>query len=190
MTEPRSKLTAHEKEFLRTLARAAIAAAARSETAPDPKSLAREYGIDLDGALGQSRGAFVTLTREGRLRGCIGYIQGFKPLTEAVIDNARNAAVGDPRFPPLNEQELEGLEWEISALTPLRSVPSPDAIRIGVHGVLLGCRGRQSVFLPQVAKDEGWDVQTMLDHLALKAGLPADAWRDGADLQVFEAEVF
>lgn len=183
-------LDSTQRHFLRELAWRTIAAAARGHELPGAEPLARELGIALEGELARARGAFVTITRGGRLRGCIGYIQGIKPLFEAVRDNARSAAVGDPRFPPLTEDELEGLEWEISALTPLRKVGSPDEIRIGEHGVLLSCQGRQSVFLPQVAIEQGWDVETTLDQLALKAGLAPGAWRAGAGFQVFSAEIF
>lgn len=188
MSEP--ILDPQQRHYLRELAWRTVAAAARGETPPRAEPLARELGIELEGELARQRGAFVTLTRGGRLRGCIGYIQGIKPLFEAVRDNARSAAIGDPRFPPLSAGELDGLEWEISALTPLRPIDSPDEIRVGVHGVLLHCQGRQSVFLPQVAVEQGWDVETTLDQLALKAGLAPGAWRAGAELQVFEAEVF
>ena len=107
-----------------------------------------------------------------------------------MVESGGNAAVRDPRFPPLRPTELPDLELEISVLTPLAPVAGPDAIVPGHHGVLLESGGRSAVFLPQVAPEQGWDRETLLDHLALKAGLPADAWRHGASLQVFAAEVF
>jgi AmmeMemoRadiSam system protein A len=157
---------------------------------PDPESLAARRGLVPGPALTGHRGAFVTLRAAGSLRGCIGTIEGVCPLTEAVLRNARAAACEDPRFAPVSPAELDGLDLEISALTPLVPVASPDDIVVGRHGVLLSAGGRRAVFLPQVASEEGWDRTTMLRHLARKAGLPPDAWRDGAGFQVFEAEVF
>jgi AmmeMemoRadiSam system protein A len=133
---------------------------------------------------------FVTLHRQGRLRGCIGYIEGIKPLAEAVVDNGRSAAVGDPRFAPVTAGELDQLEIEVSALTPLRPVSGPEDIEIGRHGIVLAKGGRRAVFLPQVAPEQGWDLTTTLGHLALKAGLGPDGWQEGARFEVFEAEVF
>lgn len=135
-------------------------------------------------------GVFVTLTEEGELRGCIGSIVATEPLVQNVVSNAVNAALQDPRFPPVTRAELDRIEIEISVLTPLQPVPGPEAIVVGRHGVVLAQGGRRAVFLPQVAPEQGWDRDTMLDHLAVKAGLSRDAWRSGATFQVFEARVF
>jgi len=132
----------------------------------------------------------VTLTRDGDLRGCIGYIEGTCSLIEAVLRNARAAACQDPRFTPVGAGELESLELEISALTPLQPVATAEDIEVGRHGVVLDCGGRRSVFLPQVATEQGWDLTHLLGHLALKAGLTSNGWQDGARFLVFEAEVF
>lgn len=141
-------------------------------------------------------GAFVTLNhpevkpgRPGRLRACVGVIEARESVVEAVVHAAVSAS-RDPRFPPLEFEELEGLEVEVSLLAPSRRVPGPEAIRVGVHGVVLSKNGRQAVFLPQVAPEQGWDRDTMLDHLARKAGLAADAWRSGTTFEVFTAQVF
>jgi len=182
--------TTAERGFLRDLAWAAVRAAARGEPAPDPAELARAYDLDPGATLAEPRGAFVTLTAGGALRGCIGYIEGVCPLVEAVASNARSATCADPRFPPVAPEEVDGLELEISVLTPLRPVAGPAEIEVGRHGVLLRKGGCSAVFLPQVAPEQGWDRDTMLNHLAHKAGLPPDAWRQGARLLVFEAEVF
>ena len=175
-------LTDADRELLRELARQAVAAAARGE---DPPPLP-----PLDGILGEPRGVFVTLTRSGALRGCIGSLVGRLPLAESVRESGRNAAVNDPRFPPLSPGELDGLDLEVSVLSPLTDVDGPEAIAVGRHGVLLRHGNRQAVFLPQVAPEQGWDRDTMLAQLALKAGLPADAWRSGATFRVFTADVF
>ena len=178
---PTTSLTDTDRHFLVNLARQAVTAAVQGEPAP--------AAVAVSPALTEPRGAFVTLTRDGRLRGCIGYIEGVKPLVEAVVDNAASAATGDPRFPPVSEDELADLQVEVSALTPLRSVSGPTDIEIGRHGILLSKAGHQAVFLPQVAPEQGWDRDTTLENLALKAGLPADAWRQDCEFQVFEAEI-
>lgn len=183
-------LTPEEKSFLRDLAERSVRAAVQGGPAPDPRKLAEAIDLPLEPRLGQKRGVFVTLTAGGNLRGCIGYIEGHKALIDAVVDNGRSAAVGDPRFSPVTARELPGIEIEISALTPLRTVEGPEEIEIGRHGVLLSARGRRAVFLPQVAVEQGWDLETTLGHLALKAGLAPNAWQEGAHLQVFEAEIF
>ncbi len=177
-----ASLSAADRELLRELARQAVAAAARREAPPSLPPLV--------GVLAEPRGVFVTLTRGGALRGCIGSLVGRLPLAEAVRESGRNAAVHDPRFRPVHPDELDGLDLEVSVLSPLVEVEGPGAIEVGRHGVLLGCGGRQAVFLPQVATEQGWDRDTMLSQLALKAGLAADAWRRGTSFQVFTADVF
>jgi len=179
-----------ERALLRDLALRTVAATARGEAPPDPAGAAREHGLDLDGVLAERRGVFVTLTRDGALRGCVGTIEGRRPLAEAVIGAARSAAAADPRFPPVGSAEAALLDLEVSVLTTLLPVPGPEAIEVGRHGVLLRRGARQAVFLPQVAPEQGWDRETMLTHLALKAGLPPDAWRKGARFEVFTADVF
>ena len=185
-----ARLTADEQRFLRSLARLAVQAAVKGERPPDAHALAAAAGLPLEPRLTARRGAFVTLTSGGRLRGCIGYIEGVKPLIDAVADNGRSAAVRDPRFPAVTPEELDDLDLEISALTPLVEVAGPDDIVIGRHGVCLAKGGRQAVFLPQVAPVQGWDRDTTLTQLALKAGLGPDGWRQGAEFRVFEAHVF
>jgi len=104
--------------------------------------------------------------------------------------NAINAAVNDPRFPPVQPEEIPHLHIEISVLTPLQPLDDYRRIEIGKHGVLLSKNGRRAVFLPQVAPEQGWDLEEMLTNLAHKAGLPGDAWKEGASFEVFEAIVF
>lgn len=191
MPEPApDRLLPAERAFLRELARLAFVAAVSGSPPPDPYALAAGAGLPLAPRLDAPRGAFVTLTLDGRLRGCIGVIEGVLPLVQAVADNAAAAAVDDPRFRPVSPPELPRLEFEVSALTPLRRVAGPAEIEIGRHGILLSRRGRRAVFLPQVAPAEGWDLETTLTQLALKAGLAPDGWRQDAVFQVFEADVF
>jgi AmmeMemoRadiSam system protein A len=141
-------------------------------------------------------GAFVTLNHQGRkpgepgrLRACMGVIEARQPLEDAVVQAAVWAA-RDPRFPRLQAGELQNLEVEVSVLSPAHPVAGPDAIVVGRHGVILEKGGHRALFLPQVATEQGWDRTTMLDHLARKAGLPDDGWRNGARFEVFTAQVF
>ncbi|MFA6112157.1 MAG: AmmeMemoRadiSam system protein B [Candidatus Latescibacterota bacterium] len=141
-------------------------------------------------ALRQHRGAFVTLQQQGQLRGCIGHMAEDTPLALTVARMALQAAFHDPRFPPVGVAEVAGLELEISALTPFARVSGPEAVVVGRDGVLLEKGGRRAVFLPQVAPEQGWGRDEMLDHLCAKAGLPVGCWQHGADLSTFQAEVF
>jgi AmmeMemoRadiSam system protein A len=104
--------------------------------------------------------------------------------------NAVNAALEDPRFQPMTSGELDEVEVEISALTPMREVAGPDEIVLGRHGVLLKKGRHSAVYLPQVASQQGWNLEQTLNHLARKAGLPTNGWREGATFEVFEATVF
>jgi len=182
-------LTPTERSYLCQLADRAIRAAVEGTAVPDPADVAKEAGVELTPALQEERGAFVTLTRDGNLRGCIGYIEGIKPLVEAVIDNGAAAATGDPRFEPVTAAELDQLEIEVSALTPLVEVDGPDDIEIGRHGIHIEKGSRRAVFLPQVATEQGWNINETLIHLCLKAQLPSNGWRMGCTMKVFEAEI-
>lgn len=136
-------------------------------------------------------GLFVTLHIDGMLRGCIGYIQGFKPLRNALFDMADAAAFHDHRFTPLTESELDIIDIEISILTELTEVADYHDIIIGTDGILLKHGMRQAVFLPQVAPEQGWDLDTTLKHLSRKAGLAPNAYKDPeATFEVFQADVF
>ncbi len=138
----------------------------------------------------EPRGAFVTLTKAGELRGCIGYPEPVAPLGRTVIQAAILAASEDPRFPPVAPAELEALRIEISVLTPPREISNPRAVRVGTHGLIIERDGRKGLLLPQVPVENGWDRETYLEQASLKAGLPRDAWRRGARISVFEAIVF
>ena len=176
------KLTPAERGALVGLARAAILH--RLGLGPRP-------AIPDAGALGEPRGAFVTLHREGELRGCIGRFDPEDSLARTVADMAEAAAFEDPRFPPLAAAEVDGLEVHVSALGPRRPLPDLSALRIGEHGVVERQGWHRGVLLPVVAVERGWDGPTFLKHACLKAGLPADAWKDPATaIEVFDAEEF
>jgi len=145
-----------------------------------------------DEALKQDMGAFVTLNRHGRLRGCIGHMVASGPLHLTVRDMAIAAAVEDPRFPAMTAEELDEVDIEISVLSPMKRVYDPDEIVAGKHGVMVRSGWRSGVYLPQVADEAGWDRDQFMNSLcAHKAGIPADAWKTGkCEMYVFTAEVF
>jgi MEMO1 family protein len=180
------ELDQRDKATLLQLARATLASYMEKGRRPSSKELA----IEISAGMRQVMGAFVTLHKDGRLRGCIGEIVPRRPLYLAVMDHAVNSAVNDHRFPQLAADELDDIQIEISALTPPKEVDAYDDIEIGRHGILLQKGLRAAVFLPQVAPEQGWGLEETLTHLALKAGLPPDGWREGAQFQVFEAIVF
>lgn len=184
-------LSAADKSFLLDLARRAIQYALNTRMIPTADALKVNQAA-LSPALRKNMGAFVTLSlkQNHRLRGCIGEIQPYRPLWKAVLGRAVDAAFRDPRFLPLTAQEFAGVEIEISALTPAVPVGSWRDIVIGRHGMTLTKNGRSAVFLPQVAPEQGWGIEETLTNLAMKARLPADAWREGASFTVFEAIVF
>jgi len=135
-------------------------------------------------------GAFVTLTIDGRLRGCIGEIPPTRPLVEVVQDHAIDAAFRDPRFSALTADEFDHIHIDISALTPPRQVAGHEDIVLGRDGIFLIKGMRRAVYLPQVAVEQGWDLEQTLSSLARKAGLGADAWQEGCTFETFQAQVF
>jgi AmmeMemoRadiSam system protein A len=176
-------LSRDQKLMLLKLARATLIAHLGGQPLPD-------LGHP-EGPLGEHRGAFVTLTTDGQLRGCIGHVEGIQPLWQSVRDNAVSAAARDPRFPPLRSDELPDLEIEVSALSVLELLEDPRRITVGVHGLLIECGRRRGVLLPQVADSRGWNVDTFLDHTCRKAGLDAGCWRSPeASVYAFTAEHF
>jgi AmmeMemoRadiSam system protein A len=140
--------------------------------------------------LREPRGVFVTLKKRGNLRGCIGRMVPDRPLAELVGAMALQSAFEDPRFNAVTARELPELEVEISVLTPMKQVSGPGDIEVGRDGVLIQKGGRSAVFLPQVAPEQGWGRDEMLGHLCQKAGLPANAWKEGTTFLTFQAIVF
>lgn len=176
-------LTAGEKELLLKIARAEIEAHLHGGMASDKSELPE--------IVKKERGAFVTLYKKGRLRGCIGYIEARKALYETIKEMAVAAAFNDPRFSPLSKDEWPDITIEISILSPLQEVHDIREIEVGHHGLYIikgSCRG---LLLPQVATEYGWDCLTFLQQTCYKAGLPAQAWKEeGTRIYIFSAEIF
>ena len=144
--------------------------------------------------LNEHCGCFVTLKKNGRLRGCIGQFVSEGPLIELVAEMAKASSTGDPRFManPITPRELNQLDIEISVLSPLEKTDNPLSLRLGVDGIYIR-KGRASgCFLPQVATECGWNKEEFLSYCCShKAGLEHDAWRDPqTDVYLFSAEVF
>ena len=189
--EPEAVLDAGARAFLLRIARESLERAVRSGGARlSWQGLSARYGAPP--ATLAKMGAFVTLNDKttGALRGCIGEILPMRPLVEAVAERAVDSALHDPRFEPVTERELGALRVEVSALTPPKPVASWRDIVLGRDGMTLEKDGCFAVFLPQVAPEQGWDLPTTLSYLSRKAGLPSNAWRDGAKFETFQAEVF
>jgi AmmeMemoRadiSam system protein A len=176
-----------DRRLLLQLAREGIAAHVRGTSHPAPTHLAPTHPAPI---LSRPGGAFVTLHKDGELRGCIGHIEPNEPLGTVVPRCAVAACSSDPRFPPVTSSELDTIDLEISLLGPLQSIAGPRDIVVGRDGLVVERGWQRGLLLPQVATEWGWDADTFLAHTCQKAGLPRDAWRNGAKLWRFEAEVF
>ncbi len=178
-------LSKEDRAKLVALAREAVTAAV--ETQPEPKA------DDLAGVLSEQRGCFVTLTNQGRLRGCIGTFQPQKPLGQMIIEMG-TAATKDPRFvfDPITHAELGQLKIEVSVLTPLKETAQPEKLEVGRHGIYIVHGFQSGCFLPEVATDWSWDAQEFLSQCCRsKAGLPEDAWKKpDTKVYLFESEKF
>jgi AmmeMemoRadiSam system protein A len=139
--------------------------------------------------LDEPRGAFTTIYFHGNLRGCVGYVFPVASLYRTVAETARAAAFEDTRFSPVSPQEAPELDVSLSILSPLRVI-TPEEVEIGRHGLVVSHGGRRGLLLPQVPVEHQWDRATFMEQTCRKAGLPLDAWRQGATLEAFTAEVF
>ena len=174
-------LTRDTQRQLLAIARAALEARVRGTRVPESGS---------KGASQPGRGAFVTIFCNGELRGCLGRVTSDWLLPDLVRHLAQEVADSDPRFTPVASHELQDIALEVSVLAPEREIRSIDEIELGRHGLILEQGSRKGLLLPQVPTEHGWDRETFVSQTCLKAGLPADAWRHGARLLVFEAQVF
>jgi len=177
-------LSPEQQKELLALARRTIAHYLETETFPT-------FHSD-DPALLQPLGAYVTYEKNGELRGCLGRLEGDRPVYLNVQYAAVAAALADPRFPPVTADELPNLTLEITLLEPMHQVAGPDQIQIGHDGVFMRVgQDKGALFLPQVAPEQGWDLATMLLNLCRKAGLPDDCWQSAkARFYVFGGQWF
>ncbi|MFA5332193.1 MAG: TIGR00296 family protein [Methanoregula sp.] len=180
-------LTPDEGKLAVRLARGAI----EYTTAKTPKPM-----VDLTPVFAEKRGVFVTLTKAGQLRGCIGFPYPMIPLGDAIESAAVAAALEDPRFPGVKRDELGTLDFEVTVLTPpvpLTCDPAdrPKHIEVGRHGLIARGYGTSGLLLPQVATEYNWDAETFLSQTCQKAGLPATCWRQPAiEILTFEGQIF
>ena len=175
-------LTEEERRILLALAREALELGVRGETL-------NEELPALPAALLAPQGAFVTLRKQERLRGCIGHVRGDQPLYATVRECAVAAALSDPRFPPVVPEEIPLIHIEISVLSEPQVV-APEQVEVGKHGLFISQGRQRGLLLPQVAVEWHWGREKFLEETCMKAGLPADAWRRGAKIEAFTAEVF
>jgi hypothetical protein len=177
-------LSEQEKSELLALARKSVESVVQQKELYEPPA-------STSVTLNQERGAFVTLTEAGNLRGCIGYTSAIKPLYLTVRDTATHAALHDPRFRPVSAAELPQLEYEISVLSPLRRVTDIQQIKIGEHGLLMKNGDSEGLLLPQVPVEQKWDLHTFLEQTCAKARMPSGCWKDeDTDIFSFTAVVF
>lgn len=181
--DEKTTLTDADKEKLLFIARKTIENGLSGEMLPD-------FKIESE-ALKELTGVFVTLKKGGELRGCIGYVEPDLPLYMAVEKAAVGAAFRDPRFYPLNADELEDITIEISVLSELEQVSEKEEIEIGTHGLVITLGSNSGLLLPQVPVEQGWNREEFLENIGLKAGLFSESWKDkDAQLYKFTAEVF
>jgi uncharacterized protein (TIGR00296 family) len=182
-------LTEEEGKSGLQLARAAIEHCLRART----KLMAPN---DLPAIFNEKRGVFVTLTKFGALRGCIGFPYPVLPLKAAIIEAAISAAIGDPRFPPVTTTELKDVSIELTILTMpqvlgVKPAELPKQIEIGRHGLIVKRGLYQGLLLPQVATEYGWTPEEFICQTCWKAGLPQDAWlEEGTEVSTFEGQIF
>ncbi len=172
-----------QKKKLLALARKTVEEGARANR--KPKAAPDDEGLTIPA------GAFVSLHKQGRLRGCIGRFEAESPLFETVVDMAWAASKNDPRFNEIEQEELPDIDIEISVLSPLRKISDVKEIKVGRHGIYIIRGGRRGTLLPQVAVEQGWNRDNILRHTCMKAGLPPEAYKDeGTDIYIYDALVF
>jgi uncharacterized protein (TIGR00296 family) len=184
-------LTETEGRTAVKLARKAIESFLSEKKLSEP----HEFGFELSQVFGEMRGVFVTLTEKRLLRGCIGHPFPDSKLKKAIMDSAISAAIRDPRFPPVEEDELDDMIVEVTILTPPERINAPpkefpNFIKIGRHGLIVKQGYCQGLLLPQVAPENNMDSIEFLGHTCMKAGLSPDAWLTGAEVHCFEGQIF
>lgn len=177
-------LDAKEKETLFAIANDTLAWCVKND--------ATEFSFDkytITEKMKKDTATFVTLKIGDMLRGCIGTLAPIEPMYKSVHNNATNAALRDLRFRPVRPAELPNLDVHISLLSPIRDIASLDEFKIGEHGIILEKGMYRAVYLPEVAVEQKWTKDETLESLSEKAGLPGDAWKQGAKFKVFSSVV-
>lgn len=143
-----------------------------------------------DSFFDKKSGIFVTIHKKGKLRGCIGYIEGFMPIREAIYDLALSAAFRDPRFNPLSTEEYPHIDFEISILSPIERINSIDEIIIGEDGLIITKGMKRGLLLPQVATENNMSKEEFLSHTCMKAGLSPNEWKSSeVQIEKFSAVI-
>jgi AmmeMemoRadiSam system protein A len=175
-----NEFTPDERHILLKLAHESIESALEKREIPlDPPSP----------HLAELRGAFTTIYFRGQLHGCVGFVFPVASLYRTVAETARAAAFEDTRFSPVTREETPELKVSLSVLSSLQRLRAEE-VEIGRHGLLISHEGRRGLLLPQVPIEHGWDSVTFIEQTCRKAGLPPNAWRKGATIEGFTAEVF
>jgi len=182
-----SPLSSAARRWLLEVARAALAAAGSGKSFEPPQPPSGLPASD-QAELQRPQAAFVSLHQQGRLRGCVGHTSFDLPLLRVVSEMAQAAACEDTRFDPVGPDEIPQIQVEISLLSTFFPI-LPEQVVAGTHGLLVRQGRRRALLLPQVALDCRWDAERFLRETCLKAGLPANAWKHGATLEAFTAEV-
>jgi AmmeMemoRadiSam system protein A len=179
-TTAAQEYSAEERSLLLRLAHESIASALQN----------REISLDPPTAhFAEPRGVFTSLYLRDELRGCVGYVLPSCTVYRAVAETARAAACNDNRFSPVTLEEAADLKIELSILSPPKPI-RPEEIEVGRHGLLISWQGRRGLLLPQVAVERDWDRVTFLEQTCRKAGLPLNAWQQGASIEAFSGEIF
>jgi AmmeMemoRadiSam system protein A len=177
------QLNTEQKKTLIDIVKKTIAAAVNNKSIPDFKIS--------DAVLNLKCGAFVTIHKNGNLRGCIGHIIGTMALYRTIAKMAVEAALHDPRFGPVTPGELGDIDIEISVLSPFEKIKDTNEIEVGLHGLFIKNGYYQGLLLPQVATEYNWDVKQFLEHTCQKAGLPRDCYKEkNCEIFIFSATVF
>jgi AmmeMemoRadiSam system protein A len=176
-------LSVDDKKALLQLARSSIECAVLDKSLPKTEFLQQNLLTPC--------GAFVTVRVNGELRGCYGYLNAYYPLAQSVQEVGVKAALEDPRFEHITPEELTSMDLEVSVLEPPLKVERVEEIEVGLHGLILETRVHRGLLLPSVATEYGWDREQFLNHTAMKAGLPPDAWKNkNVTIYKFTAEKF
>ena len=179
-SEPKPEFTPEERAVLLQLAHDAVLATLENRPLQPFKPSPH---------LSELRGAFTTVYSNDKLRGCVGYPTAVMPLYRTIVETVRGAAFDDPRFVPVSLDEARHLQISISVLSPLSPIQAEEVV-IGKHGLIISQAGCRGLLLPQVPVEHGWDRVTFLEQTCHKAGLPMNAWKEGATIEAFTAEVF